>query len=264
MTSQLARHPELFNYRRLTPAELAAYHEQGFVVMKSVLTARGVDRLVGECMSAWQAEKGPYDPQANWLDNALLPNIHHRSSAVRDYYFEGPLVDVAQQLIGPNLKGVTSQLTFKMRGHTKAFAWHQDNGYGELDPYNAITCLTALEDNDLETGCLWVIPGSHKGGQMVPGLTAADKQANRELVITPDESKAVAMPLRAGECLVFSCWTLHKSEGNHSKTRDRRVLFFRYADADAVEVYNDRQPRLGRVVRGTSKFPAVAAFERDL
>ncbi|MDB6168476.1 MAG: Phytanoyl-CoA dioxygenase [Verrucomicrobia bacterium] len=256
--------PELFNHRLLTSAELATFQEQGFLVLKSVLTPAGIHRLVDECMAAWTAEKGPYDPTASWLENALLPNIHHRSSAVRDYYFEGPLVEAASQIIGPNLKGVTSQLTFKMRGNTKPFAWHQDNGYGELEPYNAVTCLTALEDNDRETGCLWIIPGSHKQGQIASGLTAADKQAHREIVIRPDESKAVPMPLRAGDCLIFSCWTLHKSEGNFSKDRDRRVLFFRYADADAVEVYNDRKPRLGRLVRGRSRFAEVRAFEQDL
>jgi ectoine hydroxylase-related dioxygenase (phytanoyl-CoA dioxygenase family) len=220
--------------------------------------------MVDESMAAWTAEKGPYDPNANWLKNALLPNIHHHARSVRDYYFEGPLVDIVQQIIGPNIKGVTSQLTFKMRGHTKAFAWHQDNGYGELDPYNSVTCLTALEDNDRETGCLWVIPESNKLRQIAPGLTGAEKSAGREVVVSADESKAVPMPMKGGDCLIFSCWTLHKSEGNYSKDRDRRVLFLRYADADAVEVYNDRKPRLGRVVCGRSSYPEVEAFERDL
>ena len=72
------------------------------------------------------------------------------------------------------------------------------------------------------------------------------------------------MPLQAGDCLIFTCWTLHKSEGNHSPTRDRRVLFLRYADADAVEVYNGGKPRLGWLVRGSSKFAEVTAFERAL
>ena len=212
-------------------------------------------------MAAWTAEKGPYDPKANWLTNALLPNIHHRSRAVRDYYFEGPLVDIVGQIIGPYLKGVTSQLTFKMRGTTKEFAWHQDNAYGELEPYNSLTCLTALEDNDKETGCLWVIPQSDRLGQIQPGLTAAEKKADREVMIKADEAKAVPMPMKGGDCLIFSCWTLHKSGGNFSKDRDRRVLFFRYADADAVEVYNERKPRLGRLVSGRSIFPEVTAFE---
>lgn len=70
--------------------------------------------------------------------------------------------------------------------------------------------------------------------------------------------------MRAGESVCFHCWTLHKSEGNRSKTRDRRILFLRYADADAVEVYNDRKPRLGPLVRGRTRFPEVEAFEASM
>ena len=95
-------------------------------------------------------------------------------------------------------------------------------------------------------------------------MTPEQKKAGAEITVEADDSKAVPAPLKAGECLIFNCWMLHKSEGNRSKDRDRRILFLRYADADAVEVYNDRKPRLGRLVRGQTRFPAVAAFEAEL
>ena len=79
-----------------------------------------------------------------------------------------------------------------------------------------------------------------------------------------DTDAAVAVPVRAGDVIVLHCHTLHRSEGNRSSTRDRRILFLRYADADAVEVYNDDLPRRGPLLRGTTRFPEVAAFERDL
>jgi len=88
-----------------------------------------------------------------WLGNAPLTDIHRRSLAVHDFYFRGPLVEIAAAIIGPNVKGVTSQLTFKLRGNTKTFPWHQDSAYGELSPCNPVTCLTAFERNDRETGC---------------------------------------------------------------------------------------------------------------
>lgn len=69
--------------------------------------------------------------------------------------------------------------------------------------------------------------------------------------------------MKAGESLIFSCWTLRKSQGNLSKTRNRRILFLRYADADAVEVYNDGRPRLGRLLRGSTIFPEVEKFEES-
>ncbi len=84
----------------------------------------------------------------------------HHAPIVRNYYFEGPLVDVAERLVGPNVKAATSQLTFKHRGNTQSFGWHHDNADGELEPHTAISCLTALDDADVENGRLRVIPGS--------------------------------------------------------------------------------------------------------
>jgi hypothetical protein len=255
---------ELFIYRRLTDAELSQYEEKGYLHLGRRLTDAGLARFREEVMAAWRAEKGEYDAEGSWLKNALLPNIHHQSSAVRNYYFGGPIVDVAEQIIGPNIKGATTQLTFKMRGNTQTFSWHQDNGYGELEPYNAISTLTALDDAEVETGCLWLIPGSHKGGQVEVEYAQPDRDGHAAISLNIDDSGAIPMPIKAGESLIFSCWMLHKSEGNRAKDRDRRFLYMRYADADAVEVYNDRKPRLGRLVRGETKFPEVEAFEADL
>ena len=253
--------------RTLGTDERRSYEDDGYLVLPEVLDAESLAGLSEECMAAWRQEKGEFDPDATWLKNALLPDIHHRSERVRRYYFEGPLVDVAEQLIGPNIKGATSQLTFKMRGNTKPFGWHQDNGYGELDPANALTTLTALDDTDEANGCLWILPGSHKRGQIDVSdiMTPEAKAAGVNLdVDVPDAGDAIPLELGAGDAVVFHCHMLHRSEGNFSKTRDRRILFLRYADADAVEVYNERRPRLGPLLRGTTRFSEVEAFESEL
>ncbi len=253
-----------FNYRKLTPDELHSFKENGYLILKNVLTPEGLHRIQAECMQAWNAEKESFDPSRSWLQNSLLVNIHHKAPTVKKYYFEGPMVEIASELIGPNIKGATSQLTFKMTGNTKPFGWHQDNGYGELEPYNALTTLTALDDTDRGNGCLWLIPGSHKQGQVRVAQTEEQKKSKSEIVVEADDSLAVPMKMKAGDALIFSCWMLHKSDGNYSKDRDRRILFLRYADADAVEVYNARKPRLGRLVKGFTMFKEVRNFEADL
>jgi hypothetical protein len=254
----------LFNYRKLSEAELQSFKDNGYLVIGSVLTPAGLERMQNEAMDAWGKEKESFDPGKSWLQNSLLVNIHHQAPTVRQYYFNGPLVDIASQLIGPNIKGATSQLTFKMRGNTKPFGWHQDNGYGELEPYNALTTLTALDDTDRGNGCLWLIPESHKGGQIKVEQSPEEKKKGSEIIVEADDNLAVPMEMQAGDVLIFNCWMLHKSDGNYSTDRDRRILFLRYADADAIEVYNDGKPRLGRLVKGETKFPEVAAFEADL
>ena len=253
----------LFRYRELTGQDVADYHAHGYLRYGRTLNDEGLERLRDECMIAWKAQKQSFDPDRNWLENSLLTNIHHLSQTGRRYYFRGPLVDVAEKLIGPNIKGATTQLTFKLRGNTMPFGWHQDNAYGELDPYNGISTLTALDDADEENGCLWLIPGSHHNGQAMQ-RTQEQVKVNRDINLEVDDSKAVPMPMKAGEALIFHCWMLHRSEGNRSKDRDRRIYFMRYADADAVEVYNDRKPRLGPLLRGATRFPQVEAYEAEL
>lgn len=255
---------DLFNYTNLTAEELKSYEKNGYLIIKSIIKPEGITKMQNECMEAWNKEKESFDVNKSWLQNSLLVNIHHQAPAVRSYYFEGPLVDIASQLIGPNVKGATSQLTFKMRGNTKPFGWHQDNGYGELEPYNAVTTLTALDDTDRENGCLWLIPGSHKQGQIGVYQNETQKKSGAEIIVEADDSLAVPMEMKAGDALIFNCWMLHKSDGNNSADRDRRILFLRYADADAIEVYNQRKPRLGKLVKGKTKFKEVEQFETSL
>ena len=162
------RHEDLFIDHQLAQADLEAYAEQGYLALGRVLTDEGLAQMCEQCMAAWQAEKGVFDPDKSWLQNALLGDIHHPSEVVRKYYFDGPLVDIAKRLIGPNIKGATSQLTFKMRGNTKPFGWHQDNGYGELDPYNTLSTLTALDNADEENGCLWIIHAKGTPNRTLP------------------------------------------------------------------------------------------------
>jgi hypothetical protein len=252
-----------FKYRRLSESEIRSYEEDGFLVLDEVLTPLGLERMRGEAMAAWEKEHADYDPAKSWLQNQLLADVHHHSKTIRDYYFDGPLVDVAEQLVSPNLKAVTAQLTFKLPGNTKVANWHQDNNYGELDPYNAMSCLTALDDADTGNGCLWVLPRSHRSGQRLQ-RTLQDRLERKVVRMKIDHTEGRPISMKAGQCLIIHCWMLHKSEGNHSKDRSRRVLFLRYADADAVEVYNDNQPRLGRLVRGQTRFPEVAAFEAEV
>lgn len=256
---------DLFIFRRLSDEQVQSFHDQGYIYYGRLLTDRGLALMREEAMAAWDEENRVFDESQTWLMNSLFPNIHLRSNLIRRYYFRGPFVDVAEQLVGPNLKGVTSQLSFKLCGNIKLAPWHQDNGYGELDPYTAITCITALDDTDSESGCLWIIPGGHRLGQIDVSaqLTVESKEAMVEVSIEVDESNAIPIPMKAGDSLIFHGWMPHKSLGNTSD-RDRRLLFLRYADADAVEVYNNRRPRLGKLIRGKTRFSEVEAYEADL
>ena len=245
--------------------DLDFYHQNGYAFVGKTVSKKKIVEMRRECMKTWKDLKNKYDQSENWLKNTLLQNIHHHSNEVKNFYFYGPLIEIMKDVLGPNIKSVQSQLSFKLPGNHKNVGWHQDNGYGELNPYNTVTTITALDDADTQNGCLWIIPGSHHYGQLDIGhqVTIEWKNQLNEISLNVDESKSIPVPLRAGESIIFHCLMLHKSEANKSR-RKRRFLFMRYADADAVEVYNGHKPRLGKLLCGKTKYKSVEEFEKEI
>ena len=93
--------------RKLSKAEIQEFREQGFLVVKQLIVGSELEYLRSSAVRAWNETKGDafkFDDKRTWLENALLPNIHHLSRAVYDYYLTGPLVSIATQLIGNNIK----------------------------------------------------------------------------------------------------------------------------------------------------------------
>lgn len=254
---------DLFVYRELTPEDIESYLELGYFHYGRVLTDRGLELLIEQCMVAWDRDMPEFDPDKPYRQNSQISNLHHESEVLRRYYFNGPIVDAAVKVIGPNIKAVTDVLLFKMAGNPQPTEWHQDNIYGELSPYNAISCLTALDDSTLENGCTWLIPRSHKQGQIEFSYTSQEKSAQKDVDLEVDESESAPLVLKAGECAFLHCHILHRG-GSNKSTRHRRLIFTRYADADAVEAYNNNAVRLGKLLRGTTKYAEVRQYEAEL
>ena len=254
---------DLFVDRELTPKDVEFYQEMGYFHYGRVLTDRCIDLLLEQIMVVWDRDMPPFDPTKGYRHNSQITNLHRESKALREFYFNSPVVDATTKVIGPNIKTVGIVTLFKMAGNPQPAEWHQDNIYGELAPYNSVTCLTALDDSTLETGCSWLIPRSHKQGQVEFSYTAAEKASGKPVDIEVDDSDQLPLILKAGECALLHCHTLHRG-GSNTSDRNRRLLFSRYADADAVEAYNNNAIRLGKLLRGTTQYDGVRQFEADL
>ena len=75
------------------------------------------------------------------------------------------IVDVIEELLGPNIKLYTDQLMMKPRFHGTVTDWHQDSmAWHHFAPQEHISCWVALDDATVENGCMTVIPGSHQWG----------------------------------------------------------------------------------------------------
>ncbi len=147
---------------------------------------------------------------------------------------------------------------------------------GHLAPYTSLSCLIALDDVTLDNGPVRLVEGSHLEGQRaVDDLSTAIandartdegnenfKEANGSRVIMMEmgDEEGTPITMSRGQVLIMHCHMMHSSQPNLSD-RPRRILFTRYAEADAVEVYNPgTPPRLGRLLYGETKFHEVARF----
>ena len=107
----------------------------------------------------------PEAASSMWNSNLALPTFFHLMRTPR-------LLDIAESLCGPELiASSVYRLRPKVPSHRQSpVPWHQDSGYFEptCDKALVVTVWVPLVNATRENGCLWVLPGGHKPGVVVP------------------------------------------------------------------------------------------------
>lgn len=177
-------------------------------------------------------------PLTGWLDRFAAregsdesmsdqQNLHLTHREFWDLATHPRLLDMLEEVVGPNILIMGSKLRWKAAHEApdRVFPWHQDITYWRLSPPEAHSAWIALDDNTLENGCLWVVPGSHD--QLVPHVASEAPNALRhDGVIPVDQVQvdlAAPVEMRAGEAMLFDARTVHSSRPNTSA--DRRCNF---------------------------------------
>ena len=133
------------------------------------------------------------------------------------------VLDAVEAVLGPDILLLASNFFCKYPAEERGerfVAWHQDVTYWGLEPPRAITAWIAIDDADVENGCMSVIPGSHRLGILEHGKSAREGNLlsiNQEVPDgLVDEARAVSMPLRAGQMSLHDGMLLHGSHPNRS------------------------------------------------
>ena len=145
------------------------------------------------------------------------------------------LLDVAQQLCDTEelIASSVYRLRPKVPSHEwSPVPWHQDSGYFEpyCDKSLILTVWLPLVDADQERGCMWVIPGMHKGDV----LPHHPDQLAHYLEIDEDQfggRKPVCCPVKKGGVLLMTNRTPHASFENKTDIV-RWSMDLRYQGAD--------------------------------
>jgi len=163
------------------------------------------------------------------------------------------VLDVVEQLIGPDILIWSSRWFSKMPSDKTYVSWHQDATYWGLSPLKVATAWIALSESISENGCMRVIPETHKMAILPQIETYAPDNAltrGQEIAVEVDEKRAVDIVLRPGQMSLHHVLIVHGSKANTSD-KPRIGIAIRYI---APEVKQDGQRPVAMLVRGEDHY----------
>ena len=173
---------------------------------------------------------------------------------VYDVATNNTMLDFVEDLIGKNILLYNATFIIKEPKSKTHVSWHQDLTYWGFDKNEKqVSAWIALSNvNDL-SGCMKMIPGSHKKG-FFDHKSTSDKNnvlSRGQTVNNVDIDKAILCPLQPGEASFHHGLTLHASKPNNSK--DRRIgLNFQYITPDLKQLKSKDDSAL--CVRGEDNY----------
>jgi hypothetical protein len=239
MTQRL--HPPTFS-----EAELAQFHEQGYVRLGHVAPAEQIVALCERIDEIMLGRVRYGNMLMQLCPSAGIPELSQQTKTfkgaslqyrkIQDLeqdplfraYMQHPLFrDITRQILGEQVSVFRAMFFNKPAGQGVPIGWHQDGagGWGLSIPPK-ITIWTALDPTTIANGCLQIIPGSHTFKIPARGDLLNPEECAR---YAPDE-KRLYLELERGEVALLHNWTLHHS-GVNTTDQPRRAFSVCYLEA---------------------------------
>jgi hypothetical protein len=223
----------------LTEAQKSSYEDEGYLLLEGFVGDDWLDRLNRATAGFIEQSRELEASSARILvepshtqDNPRLRRIPHTVNAHPDYEafgLEGPLIDIAEDLLGPNIRFHHSKLNFKWHSGGEAVEWHQDIQFWPHTNYSPLTIGVYLEDVTEDMGPMGIVRGSHKrelfeladeDGNWTGSINPRDLEGHRALI--PEHSRLpaerVGTPAAAPPAYVCTggCPPGHRTDGRGS------------------------------------------------
>ena len=201
----------------LTAQQLAFFETFGYLGFPGLLADRA-DAIIAAFDDVWAHNGGghngqPHDGKARSVVVQFLDQNEYLSTLLDD-----PRVhDIATSLLGDDFNYMGSDGNFYV-GDTR---WHSD-GYGGRGGPRHIKIAFYLDPLTRDTGCLRVIPGSHRlGDPYAEDLERDTKNSDTIWGLPGSQVPAQALETKPGDVLVFNHDIKHSAWGGS----DRRRMF---------------------------------------
>ena len=224
----------------LTQDQIDKHNNDGFVLLEKALAVEKLQEII-ETMDQLAYETDAFlrtleDERLSIAESgAILFGIHPciRSEMVKQFISQQPFTDICHDLIGPDVRLYWDQLVYKQTEKPRRFPWHQDNGYGFVEPQQYLTCWIPLVDVHVGNGCPWIVPKVHRKG------TLSHKYVEPlGYECFNDHPDAIPVEAEAGSIVIFSSLTPHKTGPNISE-ETRKAYIVQYAPDEAQLLHGE-------------------------
>ena len=245
----------------LSTEQIDQYQEEGYLIFPALLPeerrlqyCRLFDQLV-EKARALQESRGGYnlapDEEGRPIPGRLhkIQGVYVEEARVLELAKEPQILDRAESLLGPNIDMFGSKFFPMLVAGATSTGWHQDNYYFGTQSDQVVSCAIYLEDTDRESGCLQVVPRSHRTGGIVAHEAGTGNYAHGHWAEV-EESQAIDVVCPGGTVVFFSANLLHGAHPNYSgRTSYRTAWHYLPGDLDLPRfprgIFKDRH-----IVRG--------------
>jgi ectoine hydroxylase-related dioxygenase (phytanoyl-CoA dioxygenase family) len=225
--------------RRLTGQEIAAFDADGFIKLAGVFTPEEIAAVTAaidplEAIAEAKLREAGGKISISEADAiTFTAHVVRKSPVLRAFAAHPAILDICHDLVGDDVRLYWDQSVYKKWQKPQEFPWHQDNGYTYVEPQQYLTLWLPLVDVDGETGCPWIAPGLHRLGTLDHWVTPLGLKCLEEV------EGAVAVPARAGDAIVFSSLTPHRTGPNLRQGFVRKAYILQYAHDPSLATYRD-------------------------
>lgn len=170
--------------------------------------------------------------------NKIGHALHALDPEFKKVTFSEQVKGIARALNMERPAVVQSMYIFKQPHFGGSVRPHQDSTFLYTSPMTLVGFWIALEDADVENGCLWFIPKSHKQGlsrrmvRIFEGGMQTTKFDGSEAPV--NAANFIAGPVKKGTLVLIDGLVMHKSEENNS-SRSRHIYTFHMYDSEKSE-----------------------------
>ena len=230
--------------RLLDETGVRSYRDAGFHTPVRVLSA-GEALDIRRALEAAEAEHGPVFTENRARAGAAFRGSYRYKSHLlfkwlADVVRRRAILDAVEELIGPDILCWTTHWFVKEARSPQYVSWHQDSNYWGVETDDLVSVWLAISASTVESGCVRLLPGSHKTPSMEHVDTWAEKNmlTRGQTIEDVDESLAVNLELAPGEAALFDYRLAHASHPNRSA--DRRIgIGLRYIPPNARQVRHE-------------------------